>query len=136
MVWKVARRGIIGSAMRHDPRVAEEFLRGVIFADPRRQPDYHLYRLNALYTPILLSGLPMLLAGAVVGYLGLDGSWWMLTIIPVLGFTLLACWRGVMHWLANGRAERLPAGLMRSSWTSVLVAMLVATSMVTMVIAV
>lgn len=134
LAWVNARRGILGTAFRDDPRLAQEFWREVILGDPRREPDYHLYRLYGLFLPILGSGLVGIAAGALAGWLSLD-SQWMLTFIPIVGFVLLACWRGTMSWLANGRAERLPAGLMRSTWLTPVLGMALATGAVSLVIA-
>jgi hypothetical protein len=134
LAWLNARQGVLGTVFRDDPRLAQEFWREVILGDPRREPDYHMYRLYGLGPPMLGSGLVGIAAGALAGWLSLD-SRWMLIFIPIVGFMFLLCWRGVMYWLANGRAERLPAGLMRSNWLTFALGMVLATGAVTMVIA-
>ncbi|MGB7982611.1 MAG: hypothetical protein WCF36_17660 [Candidatus Nanopelagicales bacterium] len=133
LAWVDAWRGILGTAFRDDPRLAQEFWREVILGDPRREPDYHLYRLYGLFLPILVSGLVGIAAGVLAGWLSLD-SRWMLIFIPIVGFVVLVCWRGMMSWLANGRAERIPAGLMRSNWITLVLAMVLATGAVALVI--
>jgi hypothetical protein len=130
LAWVNARWGVFGIRWLDDPGLAEVFWVEGIRADPRLSPEYHWQRMFGCALGIAASLVPVLLAGALVGLLALGGSAWMVTIVPGVGFMLLMSWHGVMHWLANGRAERLPVGLMRSSWRSMLVSMLLSAGVV------
>lgn len=133
LAWVNARWGILGPRLLGDLKSASRFWADKIGGDPRRNPEYHWHRMYGC----ALGELGTIVAGfgwaTLVGLLSLSTSLLAFPFVPIVGFVLLICWHGMLHWLAQGRADRLPLGLVQSSWASMVTGMLLATGLVALV---